>query len=162
MLEYAGHRLIGFDDHSYRWVSVKRFVWDGRGDDRDVLAASVGDRHYRDSYLALDSDEQDSGDVHGPYRVAALGPGSFEPVTPGQAAGVVEEFCRLHDSPPAPVVRRAIEAEVLSRFPDASCYQLPPRPEAEHDWNFILMEFREVVVLSRKAGEALLVVMAID
>jgi hypothetical protein len=27
-LEHTGHALIVFDDMSYRWVSVKRFVWD--------------------------------------------------------------------------------------------------------------------------------------
>ena len=40
-LEYAGHTLIGFDDSSYRWISVKKFVWPGAGDNSDVLAALI-------------------------------------------------------------------------------------------------------------------------
>lgn len=107
-LEYAGHTLILFDDHSYRWFGVKRFAWDGTGDDTAVLAAIVGHWRYRDHYAARDSHEEDAGNIHGPYGVAAITPAEFVPVGAARAAALVEEFCRLYDCPPRPEVREQV------------------------------------------------------
>ena len=161
-LEYTGHTLILFDDHSYRWFSVKRFTWDGTGDQSAVLAALIGHWRYRDHYAARDSHEQDAGDIHGPYWVAAITPAEFLPVGPEGATALVEEFCGLFDAPPRPEVRGHIEAVVLSQLAGAACYRLRDLPDAIHEWGFVLLEFRELVAISRAAGVVLSVVMAID
>ena len=99
-LECTGHTLIRFDDGSYRWISVKRFVWDGTGDDPAVLAALIGHWRYRDHYTSPDSQEEDAGDIHGPYLVAAITPTEFVPLDQAGAVAGIEEFCGLFDIPP--------------------------------------------------------------
>lgn len=160
-LEYTGHMLILFNDHSYRWFSVKRFAWDGTGDDTAVLAALIGHWRYRDHYASRDSHEQDAREIHGPYRLAAITPTEFVPVGPQGAAALVEEFCGLYGCP-ALEVREQIAASVLSWLDRSSWYRLRDLPEALHEWGWVLMEFRELVAISRASGEVLSVVMAID
>jgi hypothetical protein len=161
-LEYTGHTLILFEDRSYRWFSVKRFAWDGTGDDTAVVAALIGHWRYRDHYASKDSHEQDAGDIHGPYRVAAITPAEFVPVDPDEAAALVEEFCGLFGYPPRPEVRDQIAASILSWLDRSSCYRLRDLPDAIHEWGWVLTEFRELVAISREASEVLSVVMAID
>jgi hypothetical protein len=161
-LVYTGHELVLFDDRSYRWLSVKRFAWDGTGDTPAVLAALIRHQRYRDHYAARDSHEEDSGNIHGPYWVDAITPAEFVPIGPDAAAAAVEEFCGLFGCPPRPEVREQIEAAVLSRLERVVCFRLRELPDAVHEWGFVLREFRELVVISRTDCVVLLVVMAID
>ncbi len=160
-LEYAGHKLIGFDDSSYRWISVKTFSLYEAGDDTDILAALIGHRRYRDTFCSPDSHEQDAGGIHGPYRLAAITPPAFTRIDPAGGAALVEEFCRL-DNSPLPEVRERIEAEVLSQLAGASCFCLRVLPAAVHEFSSVLWEFRELAAVSRSARVVLSVVMAID
>jgi hypothetical protein len=160
-LEYTGHTLIPFDDHSYRWFSVKRFMWDGSDDDAAVLAALIGHWRYRDHYAARDSHEEDAGNIHGPYWLAAISPAEFVPVGFAGAAAVVEEFCELFDCTPQSEVREQV-ALVLSWLERSSWYRLRDLPDAIHEWGTVLWEFRELVAIARETGEVLSVVMAID
>ena len=160
--EYTGHTLIRFDDHSYRWFSVKRFAWDGAGDDSTVLGALIEHWRYRDHYASPNSHEQDAGDIHGPYRLAAIAPAEFVPVGADEAAALVEEFCGLYDCLPRPEVREQIAASILSWLGRSSWYRLRDLPDALHEWGWVLTEFRELVAISREASEVLSVVMAID
>jgi hypothetical protein len=161
-LKYTGHTLIPFFDHSYRWFSVKRFAWDGKGDDTAVLGALIEHWRYRDHYASPDSHEQDAGDIHGPYRLSAITPTEFVPVGPDGAAALVEEFCGLYGCPPQPVVHEQIAALVLSWLGRSSWYRLRDLPDSLHEWGYVLMEFRELVAISHEASEVLSVVMAID
>lgn len=161
-LEYTGHTLIGFDDDSYRWLSIKRFAWDGNGDDTAILAALIGHWRYRDHYASQGSHEQDAGDIHGPYRLAAITPAEFVPVGPDRAAVVVDEFGRLYNLPPRAEIREKIASSVLSWLGRSSWYLLRDLPDAIHEWGWVLMEFRELVAISREPREVLSVVMAID
>lgn len=161
-LEYTGHTLILFDDRSYRWFSVKRFAWDGAGDDSAVLAALIGHWRYRDHYAARDSHEEDAGDIHGPYWVAAITPAEFASVGPAGAVALVEEFCGLYDAQPRHEVREQVNEVVLSQLVGTECYRLRDLTDATHEWGFVLLEFRELVAISREAGVVLSVVMAID
>src|SRR6266571_5830744 len=107
-LDYSGHVAIHFEDHSYRWIDLKRFSChpDGRYD--EVLAELIGSPQYRDHYLSADSHERDAGSVHGPYRLDAIYPACFQPISPSEAVTVVGEFCGLDPGPPV--------AEVLDRI----------------------------------------------
>lgn len=162
VLEYTGHTLILFDDGSFRWFSVKRFAWDGAGDEVVVLGALIGHWRYRDHYAARDSHEEDAGNIHGPYWLAAITPVEFTPIGSEGAIGVVEEFCGLFDCPPRPEVRAQVEAVVLSWLGRSSWYRLRYLPDAIHEWGSVLWEFRELVAISHKSREVLSVVMAID
>jgi hypothetical protein len=161
-LEYISHTLIGFDDRSYRWVSVKRFTCDPAASDEALLSALVRHWRYRDNFLSPDSHEQDTQTVHGPYRLAQIVPSSFECVDPDVAAGVVEEFSGLDDCPPLPEVCENIEAAVMSSLQGSACYRLRDLPHAIHEYGFVLMEFRELAVVKWGRTELLSVVMAID
>jgi hypothetical protein len=156
------HALVRFDDHSYRWIDIKRFPWDGLGEDRAILASLISSLYYRDTYISPDSHEYDSETVHGPYRVADISPGDFEGLTPEAAKAVVDEFSGLYQSPPGPEVLREIESLVLPLFRVAAWYRLRHLPHAEHEWASVLWEFRELVALSREDREIVLIVMAID
>lgn len=161
-IDYVGHTLINFDDRSYRWIDIKRFAWNGVGDDDTVLAAIIGDRRYRDTYLSPDSHEQDAETVHGPYRVAEVTPSSFDRIEPVAAEDTVAEFCNLDQQPPQPKTRQLIESMVLSQLRRSTCYRLRRLKSAEHEFAFALWEFRELVAIARDPGQVLLVVMAID
>ena len=161
-LEYLEHILILFDDQSYRWFSVKRFAWEGTGDDPAVLAALISHSRYRDHYAGRDSHDEDAADIHGPYWVAAITPAEFVPVGSAGAAGLVEEFCGLSELRPRREVSEQIAAVVLSWLGRSSWYRLRDLPDAVHEWGFVLEEFRELVAISRETREVLSVVMAID
>lgn len=162
VLKEPEHTLVRFDDRSYRWIDVKRFPWDGMGEDRSVLGTLLDSPHYRDTYISPDSHLNDSETVHGPYRVAEISPDDFESMSPTAARTVVDEFSNLYQSPPAPELLREIESLVLPRLHDAACYRLRAGEDAEHELTGILLEFRELVAISRDAGEIALIVMAID
>jgi hypothetical protein len=161
-LEYAGYTFIGFEDRSYRWVTVKRFTCDPAANDETLLAALVGHWRYRDNFLSLNSHEDDTQTVHGPYWVTEISTSSFERIEPDVAAAVVEEFCGLYDSPPRPEVREQVHSVVMPSLQQSVCYRLRDLPHAIHEYGFVLMEFRELVLVNRGTAELLSVVMAID
>jgi hypothetical protein len=162
VLNEPEHALVRFNDRSYRWIDVKRFPWDGVGEERSVLDALLSSPHYRDTYISPDSHLNDSETVHGPYRVAEISPDDFESMSPTVARAVVNEFSDLYQSPPGPELLQEIESLILPRLHGAACYRLRPVENAEHELTGILLEFRELVAISRAAGEVALIVMAID
>jgi hypothetical protein len=161
-LNYLGHCLINFADPSYRWIDLKRFRWTGAKEPIDILGSMIVDSHYRDLYMSPDSHEQDTETLHGPYRVAEITPASFDAVNSDTAASVVEEFCELNGCPPADSVRREIDVQVLSIIRNGECFRLRHLPGAIHECGFVLLEFRELVVIDQVQRELLLAVMAID
>jgi hypothetical protein len=158
-LDYAGHVLIPFQDHSYRWIDLKRFSWSGEGPGDAVLGGLIATPEYGDSYLSLD---KRGADVHGPYDLGAIIPACFQTISPTEAVSTVEEFCSLSPGPPASEVRERIESLVLSAIRSAECYRLRELAHARHELSYILDEFREVVALRADTRELLPVVMAID
>jgi hypothetical protein len=161
-LAYASHAIIHFEDRSYRWIDLKRFSWQMNGRNDDVLAELIQRPEYRDHYLSPDSHEQDAGPIHGPYRLDAIYPACFQPISPSEAVATVGEFCDLHPRPPNSGVRDRIDSLVLSPMRSAECYRLRELPDAKHQIGDILSHFRELVGISRDTGEVLLVVMASD
>lgn len=100
-LEYSGRDFYNFDDHSYRWVAVKRFEIVAEGaQDRAILGALLTHARYRDHYLSSDSHEIDCGPLHGPYRLEAITVDAFEPVSEETARGVVTGFTGRFGDPP--------------------------------------------------------------
>lgn len=157
-----GHKLIRFDDLTFRWIDIKHFPWDGRGEEPDLLAELIASPSYRDTYLLPDSHLRDADSVHGPYRVAEITPGDFESVTATLAEATAGDFVGLYNPPPTPELIREIESVVLARLRRAESYRLQRLTHAEHEWASCLWEFRELVAFSRDDGEIALIVMAID
>jgi hypothetical protein len=120
-LDYAGHVLIPFQDHSYRWIDLKRFSWSGEGPGDAVLGGLIATPEYGDSYLSPD---KRGADVHGPYDLDAIIPACFQTISPTEAVSTVEEFCSLSPGPPASEVRERTESLVLSPIRSAECYRL--------------------------------------
>lgn len=156
------HTLLRFDDRFYRWIAVKRFRWDGVGDDRSVLETLLGSLHYRDTYISPDSHLIDSEAVHGPYRVDRISTEAFEKLSELAARAWIDDFCALDSMTPKPEVIGQIESTILTRLHRAQSYRLGPVYNAEHDTMWILKEFREVVTISRAKREVALIVMGID
>lgn len=162
ILKAPEHLLIRFEDRSYRWIDVKRFPWNSDGEDQALIDSLIRSRHYRDTYLSSDSHGLDVETVHGPYRVAEISPSDFVHVSCAEARATLNEFCNLYPSQPGTEMHRTVVASVLPLLQGAACYRLRPIVDAQHDWAFILMEFRELVAISREACEVALIVMAID
>ncbi len=160
-LEYVDQSIIRFDDLTFRWADVKRFRWNGRGDDGEVVAALISHWQFRDTYAG--KSQEDAKTIHGPYRLERISSASFERISPSAALGVIEEFCSLNGVPPKPEVQKQLHTLVASALEDSACFRLRDLPaDAQHDWGWVLSEFRELVVIRRTAGILMLVVMAID
>ncbi len=156
-LNYVGETVVGFEDDTYRRVSVKRFEWSGRGNDASVLASLVGHPEYPDS----DPDRRGPETLHGPYDVTAITPAAFEPVGPDRVAALVGEFYRLHDRPPEPAVRAGIEAAAVGPLGTARCYRLREQPDAVV-LGGVFLDFQELVGIDRANGAVLLVDLAAE
>jgi hypothetical protein len=156
-LKYLGETVIGLEDDTCRWVSVKRFEWSGRGKDPSVLTSLIEHPNYRDT----DPDRPGSERLHGPYDAAAIAPAMFEPVGPDRVAALVDEFYRLHDRPPKPVVRARIEAAAVGPLGAATCYRLREQPDAVV-LGGVFLDFQELVGIDRANGVVLLVDLAAE
>lgn len=74
-LEFLDRTFINFDDHSYRWIDLKRFSFaDRTAPDTTLLGSLIAHWRYRDVYCSADSHERDSQIIHGPYLVTTISP----------------------------------------------------------------------------------------
>jgi hypothetical protein len=163
-LDYVGSDFYNFEDPTYRWIDVKRFSIDGLVEDREVVAALLEHVRYRDHYTSGDSQDIDSGTLHGPYRLDAIAPDAYEPITENQAAAAIAEFAHLYGEEPPEGVSTRIEAglDPLVRSAEGR-YRLRQLPDdARHELSWILWEFRELLLINVAKQCAALVVMAID
>jgi len=163
-LRFVGGRLVHMPVGTYAWVDIKQFTY-RRGEDRQVLAALLGHREYRDHYAGGLVDEQSEHDLHGPYRLAALSAASFTPVTEAQAHTMLESWLSGWDSSVVSQMRALLVGEVYPLLAGGSVYQLPDlRSDAGHDWGWVvgLSGFYEFVVLDRGRGKLTVVVVSDD
>jgi hypothetical protein len=164
MLGYAGRDFYDFDDHSYRWIVVKRFEIVGEATtDRAILAALLAHPRYRDHYTSADSHEIDCGPLHGPYRLEAITVDSFEPVSEDTALEVVKEFAELLGGASEPLLQKLVDGVYPLIREARTRYRLRRMPdEALHEFGEILWEFREVVAIGSENTTAALIVTGVD
>ncbi|MER5649012.1 hypothetical protein [Streptosporangium sp. NPDC002524] len=161
-LAFASTTLVNFKDGTYRWVDVKHFRLATPQDDEPLLTALLSHQLYRDDYLGADS-RKDGGPVHGPYRLDALSPASFEEVDQEAARATIHTWAgRYADLPET--IAHDLEAEVYPLIRAAtSRYRLRDLDEAsrDDDLGWILGEFHELILIDRNR-DSLAVIVASD
>lgn len=128
---------------TYMWVQMVSFsIGDAAAPDRDVIAAVLAHRRYRD-HCAGPFEDQDFHDLHGPYRIESITPVGFELIENSEAMAVLQrwlcdaispthqdsiaESLRLVDLHVRPAM---VSADTLYRF-------VVPRDGNEHDWGWV-------------------------
>jgi hypothetical protein len=160
VLDFTSTVILYFRDNSFRWVDVKHFTFEAEGSARDVLAALVAHRQFREGYIGGPVGEQD---VHGPYHLDRISAESYEQVDQPSALAWVRDFCGLYEAHPSAALAADLQCIVERRIAQASgIYRLPVLEEARHEAAAILLEFRELVLIDQAARELALVVMGVD
>lgn len=161
-LVYQGDVFINFRT-SRQWVLIKSFALPPDADDHRVLMLLIHHQRYRDSYAAPEF--KDAETIHGPYRLDAITPDVFSPVSATDAEALIRTWAdytvRLTDED-----RAALENEVYPRIREAnSRYQLPDmRDTAQHDWGYVVGSdgFHEFVLINRQTNNVALLVASDD
>lgn len=163
---FVSHDIVHF--RPYRtWVDLKYFAIQTDVSDQSLLAHLIEHEQYRDHYAGQDPSEQSHHSLHGPYRLAAIASGVFEPV-PARAAG--EELGGWACSWVVPEeggseVEATLAAEVLPKLDGDSILRLPDlRETAEHEWGWVVGHtgFHEIVIIDRAAAMLTLLVASDD
>jgi hypothetical protein len=163
---FVSHDIVVF--RPYRtWVDLKYFAIQTDVSDRSLLAHLIEHEQYHDHYAGQDPTEQSHHSLHGPYRLAAITPGAFEPV-PAQAAaeelrGWVSSWVVPEED--GPEVEATLAAEVLPKLDGESILRLPDlRVSAEHEWGWVVGQtgFHEIVIIDRAAAMLTLLVASDD
>lgn len=159
-LQIVADVMLRFRDTSFRWIDVKHFTFEGERSYSDLLSALIEHPWFRDGYIGGSVGEHPQ---HGPYRLEAIRPDSYERVDPRQALAVLDDFLSLYDCPPPASLAADVDRVVRSRIQSADrLFRLPALEDAQHDLGGILQEFRELVVVDSTACEVALVVMGVD
>jgi hypothetical protein len=161
-LVYQGEVFIKFRT-SRQWVLIKLFALPPNADDRELLALLIRHVRYRDSYAAPDF--KDAKTIHGPYRLNAITPETFFPVSAADAEALIRTWAD-YTVPLTDDDRAAMEREVYPRIQGAtSRYQLSDmRDTAQHDWGYVVGSdgFHEFVLINRQANSLALLVATDD
>ncbi len=162
-LVYQGEVFINFRT-SRQWVVIKLFSLPPNVDDREVLRSLIRHLRYRDGYASREF--KDARVIHGPYRLEAITPEVFSPVTAEDAEALLRTWAE-YQAPLPPARRNDMENELYPRVRDATTrYQLADlRDTAEHDWGSAVGSdsgFHEFVLIDRRAGCVALVVASDD
>src|SRR6266568_3684689 len=97
-LEYLGESMTHVRAATYNWISTKRFRWTDPNviaDQQTTVMSVVAHPQYRDHYTSPDSVTKDP--IHGPYRLSAIRPNSFDAVTGEEATQVLWEWLADRD-----------------------------------------------------------------
>lgn len=162
-LVYQGEVFINFRT-SRQWVVVKLFTLPPDADDHEVLTLLIRHVRYRDSYASREF--KDAKTIHGPYRLDAITPEVFSPVSAEDAEALLRTWAEY--AAPLPESRRKdMEKELYPRIRAATArYQLADlRDTAEHDWGSAVGSdsgFHEFVLIDRCAASVALVVASDD
>jgi hypothetical protein len=161
-LVYQGEVFIKFRT-SRQWVLIKLFALPPNADDRELLALLIRHVRYRDSYAAPDF--KDAKTIHGPYRLNAITPETFFPMSAADAEALIRTWAD-YTVPLTDDDRAAMEREVYPRIQGAtSRYQLSDmRDTAQHDWGYVVGSdgFHEFVLINRQANSLALLVATDD
>lgn len=164
-LTYEHGQVVYLDKGTYHWVSLKRFHIDQDLTDGELLSALIAHWAYHDHYAGEDAIKQDHHSLHGPYRLECITAETFQPARPAVAHALLQAWAEeaTAGSPSAPV-QSELDAKVYPLLEAVALYQLPGlRPEAEHDWGWVVGKeaFLEYVSIAR-TGRVLTLIVAAD
>lgn len=154
--------MVHLDDGTYAWVSIRRFrVADVEEDDRALLDALIAHPEYRDDYAGGGADP--TNEIHGPYRLGAITPETFEVSSSDEARRVIQEWAD-EDEPQSLQTQDRLR-QIVYPLLRGTIYRLPDlRAHAEHEWGWVvgLRGFHEFVVIDRGDRTLALVVASDD
>jgi hypothetical protein len=81
-LDFLDRTTVHLGSGTYRWLDLKKFTLAGRLSDNDALTALLKHERYQDHYATNEANWTPTGDLHGPYRLQAIGADAFEAVSP--------------------------------------------------------------------------------
>ncbi len=164
-LRFLSHEFVRMDEHTYSWVDIKRFGFDGPASVADVLAALIGHEQYGDDYAGGDVGRD--RDIHGRYVLADIRVESFLPSSADEALSVISGWADRVNGPNGPgvasaEVRRSLEVEVFPLLHAGEVLRLDGA--AEHEWGWVVggNGFHEYVVIDGQGGTACLIVASDD
>jgi hypothetical protein len=164
-LTFVSHDMVHFGDY-YTWVDLKYFAIQPEASDVSLLTSLIAHTQYHDHYAGQDPTEQTHHSLHGPYRLDAITPGLFQPVSVEAARDELRRWVESWVVPEedGPEIDARLTAEVLPKLAGDAIFRLPDiREGAEHDWGWVVGQsgFHETVAIDR-AAEMLTLIVASD
>jgi hypothetical protein len=162
-LDFLDRTTVHLGSGTYRWLDLKKFTLAGRLSDNDALTALLKHERYQDHYATNEANWTPTGDLHGPYRLQAIGADAFEAVSPSDARQTLHRWANEWEGDEAEG-HASVLAASHSALPDgAIAFRLIDLREfAQHDWGWVLGDFYEFVVIDRVANTLTLVVASDD
>jgi len=167
-LLFVGHELVRFRALGYyTWVDLKYFEIQPEVSDVALLTSLIAHEQYHDHYAGQDPTEQAQNSLHGPYRLEAITPRTFQAVSANSARGELMEWLfswAVRDEHRSQA-EAMLTADVLAKVAGEAVFRLPDlRKTAEHDWGWVvgLSRFHEFVAVDRSSRLLTLLVASDD
>lgn len=164
-LRFVGHEFGRMDEHTYAWVDIKRFAFDGPASVHDVLAALIGHEQYGDDYAGGDVGRDKN--IHGRYVLSDIRVESFKASSAEEAMTVISDWAERVNGPngpsvASPEVRARLEVDVFPLLAVGELLRL--EGGAEHEWGWVVggNGFHEYVVIGTQGGTVTLIVASDD
>ena len=162
-LDFLDRTTVHLGSRTYRWLDLERFSLAVQLSDNDALRALLKHERYQDHYATDEANWTPTGDLHGPYRLGAIGVEAFEAVSPSDVRQTLHRWASEWDGATAEG-HASVLAASGSALPDgAPTFRLIDLGEsAQHDFGWVLGDFHEFVVIDRSVNTLTLVVASDD
>jgi hypothetical protein len=162
-LDFLDRTTVHLGSGTYRWLDLKRFAVAVQLSDDEAVAALLRHERYQDHYATNEANWTPTGDLHGHYRLGAIGVEAFEAVSPSDARQTLHRWANELDGATAEG-HASVLAASRSVLPDgAVAFRLIDlRESAQHDWGWVLGDFHEFVAIDRSTDTLTLVVASDD
>lgn len=163
---FVSHDMVHFGSY-FTWVNFKYFAIQPGTPDLLLVASLISSQQYHDHYAGQDPTDQTHHSLHGPYRLEAISPEVFEPISRQAAREDLQAWVSSwvdHDED-GPEVEARLDAEVLPKVDGDSLLRLPNlREHAEHEWGWVVggNGFLELVIINQDAAMLTLLVASDD
>lgn len=125
--------------------------------DDDVIASFISSNDYRITYMGTEPSDKKGINIHGPVSLDSVSFSSFDPVSYDSFTADVEEFfhaCSKCDDDvewaiPVPSILQKNLLLQLLRSDNMTVFHLRIDRCASHDISYILMDFREYLIIDR-------------
>ena len=151
---------------NYRFVVAKRLKYESKSNAATLLTLLLQHPSYRDTFLAPDSGQHDSADMHGPFVLSDMRLEDFMPIDPRSARQAIEEFWAddSHGLPKPGMTEKFRELIRELDLDHAKTLRLEKSGASrEHELSHIRRDgFQEFVLIDPEAHAVTLLVMGID
>jgi hypothetical protein len=162
-VEFVAGEILFLDDGSYRWLRLQHFQCDPRSSDAALPSALLSHVRYQDSYTTADANWSPTGDTHGPYRLDRLTVDSFASIDATTETDYLRRWAEDYDGREGEGFETIIRGANDVIGDATSLWHLAePRDSAQHEWGWILGDFREIVAINRSKDRLTLMVASAD